>query len=64
MTNENGTTTLTGNMSLSGNCIFGIAGTALSNYCALSGNGSLVMIGSARMSLGGNVNYTPTAYHR
>ncbi len=51
VTNESGTTTLNGSMSLSGGCIFGIGGTVITNTCNLYGGGSLTLNGADRLVL-------------
>jgi autotransporter-associated beta strand protein len=51
VTNESGTTTLNGSMVLNGPCVFGIAGTVLSNNCSFSGGGSLILNGADRLVL-------------
>jgi fibronectin-binding autotransporter adhesin len=58
ITNENGVTTINGNMTLSGNCIIGVGGTTLSNNCVISGSGSLTKNASAVLVLSTNETYT------
>jgi fibronectin-binding autotransporter adhesin len=58
ITNENGTTTLNGNMSLSGNCLIGGPGTALNNNCVISGSGSLTKVAGGTLALTTNEIYT------